>query len=63
MKPLSLQRALVISSAVLLVSSAVALWPAPSWVPPPRPVLRAPIVFDELVNHPPPPASEPSTAR
>jgi hypothetical protein len=61
MNPLGLKRALWISTALLVALGAAAFWPAPRWAPPPRPVLRAPIVFDELVSHTPPP-SEPNAA-
>lgn len=55
MKPGELRRALWISSALLLALGALAFWPASRWTPPRRPPLRAPIVFDELVNRAPPP--------
>lgn len=60
MKEQSLRRALWFSTALLVVLGAAAFWPAKPWAPPARPALRAPIVFDELVSHAPPP-NEPST--
>jgi hypothetical protein len=51
-----IRRALFISSAVVLALAAIAFWPTKRWAPPPRPALQAPIVFDELVSHPPPPS-------
>ena len=55
MKPPGLRRALWISSALLLALTVLAFWPAPRWTPPPRPPLRSPVVFDELVSQSPPP--------
>jgi len=52
----SLARPLAISGAVFFVLACIAFWPTPRWKPPPRPAATAPIVFDELVKHPPPPS-------
>jgi hypothetical protein len=46
----SLQRAVLVAAACLVVLGAAAFWPAPRWVTPGRPALKAPIVFDELEN-------------
>lgn len=54
MKRLDLSRAMWISSALVVALAVLAFWPARRWTPPPRPPLRAPIVFDELVSHAPP---------
>lgn len=54
-EPQRIRRALLLSSAVMLALGAIAFWPVKRWVPPARSPLQAPIVFDELVSHPPPP--------
>jgi hypothetical protein len=57
----ALGRTLILSVLMALAIAALAFWPQRPWTPPPRPPLQAPIVFDELVYHPPPP-SLPSAA-
>jgi hypothetical protein len=52
----SLRRPLVISLSVSALLALVAFWPGRKFEPPPRPALRAPIVLDRLVYHPPPPS-------
>ena len=49
---LTLRGALLVVLLIALGLGALALWPARAWKPPPRPPLRAPIVFDEFVNAP-----------
>ena len=49
-RSLSLRAALVMSVLIALALGALALWPTRPWAPPRRPGLRAPIVFDELIN-------------
>jgi hypothetical protein len=49
-KPTSLWRAVLAALACLLALGTAAFWPAPRWVTPSRPALKAPIVFDELEN-------------
>jgi hypothetical protein len=56
-----LGRAKLVSAIVVVGLGALALWPRPTWTPPARPPLKAPIVFDELVSHAPPP-SDPAAA-
>jgi len=53
----SLGRAFLLSVAALVALTAAAFWPEKQWTPPARPALKAPIVFDELVNQLPPPSS------
>jgi hypothetical protein len=54
-----LKQALLVSAALVVVLGAVAFWPRSTWETPPRPALKAPIVFDQLLTSPPPP-SEPA---
>lgn len=61
MKSTTLPRAVLFALACCLVLSVAAFWPTRRWVTPGRPSLKAPIVFDELVNLPQPPA-EPGAA-
>jgi hypothetical protein len=44
--------ALLVSVAFAAVLAALVFWPNSAWVPPQRPGLTAPIVFDEFVNLP-----------
>ena len=50
----NLPRAVLWALVCVLALGAVAFWPAPRWVTPHRPSLKAPIVFDELLNLPAP---------
>jgi hypothetical protein len=48
-RPLTLGTALLVALVVAFGLSLLAFWPAGAWAPPPRPGLRAPVVFDELL--------------
>ena len=56
-RSLSLTAAAWLSVAVTLALAALAFWPARAWAPPLRPTLKGPMVFDEFVNAPTPPAA------
>jgi hypothetical protein len=59
-RSLTLRGALLVALAVAFGLALLAFWPAGAWAPPPRPGLKAPVVFDELL--PPPVApTEPTT--
>lgn len=51
-QPVSLGSALFVALLVTFGLAAMAVWPKPTWSPPRRPPLHAPIVFDEFVNPP-----------
>jgi hypothetical protein len=59
-RKLGLRAALLLSIIVALGLGALAFWPASAWVPPLRPVLKGPVVFDEFVTAPGPPAASSS---
>ncbi|MES1175756.1 MAG: hypothetical protein ABUL62_15650 [Myxococcales bacterium] len=46
----SLGSALFLTVLVVVALAALAFWPTKEWAPPPRPGIRAPIVFDDFVN-------------
>lgn len=56
-QPMSRASALFIALLVTLGLGALSFWPRPTWAPPHRPTLHAPIVFDEFVNPPLPPGA------
>jgi hypothetical protein len=49
-----MRAALLVSVLLVALLAALAFWPARAWAPPREPALKAPIVFDELVNPPAP---------
>jgi len=59
-RSLSLRAAFGVALLVTVVLAALAFWPKKAWVPPRRPGLTAPVVFDEFVNPPPPALADPS---
>ena len=63
MKTSGLRRSMVWTLACVLALGAIAFWPRTPWTVPHRPPLKAPIVFDQLENLPPPAAPGTTQAR
>ena len=51
---MSRSSSLFIALLITVGLAALAFWPKPTWSPPRRLPLHAPIVFDEFVDSPPP---------